>query len=156
MRGLPFVDQLIEIEEIPTSLALMAVKSPGCVARVEVELVTDAVWVDTLLVLAQTPAWIPLYAVLVESPVIARVVFPVPNTPNEELETLKFPSLPVEIAIAAPAALVFLPNITETEVVNTWNPTTDGDTASVLVEAVIATVCVLAFEPLSLVPAWNA
>ena len=83
---------------------------------------------------------------------ITNVVFTLPSTPIEEFKTLKFPDVPVEIAIEIPAGLLFN-KVTETLVVKTWNAVTVNDAANVVVEAVTSVVCVLAPKLLFHTPA---
>lgn len=50
---------------------------------------------------------------------ITRVVSPEPYTPMEELETLKWPPVPVEIISAVPTGFPLSPKVTERDVVKT-------------------------------------
>ena len=53
------------------------------------------------------------------SPVITRVVLAAATTPTEELETLKFPALPVEIIKGVFRGFPFCPKVTEIDVEKT-------------------------------------
>lgn len=90
----------------------------GGAANVNVDADTVAENVAAPAVESLAPAWNP-YAVAVERFEITNVVFAPATIPIDELETLKFPPVPVEIATVVPFGLVFDPKVMEMEVKNT-------------------------------------
>jgi len=107
----------------------------GATAKVLVEAVTVIVWVEAFALLSTVPAWNP-YTVAVDRLEMTRVVLVSPASlkPTEELETLKWPDVPVEIIIRVFAGFPFLPKVTDMDVVNIWYPTRVGGAARVVVE----------------------
>ena len=65
---------------------------------------------------------------------ITNVVFPTPITPAELDAVSKAPVVTINVV---PALLPFEVNVTDTEVVNTWNPAIPGDEGLVKVVIVV-------------------